>query len=79
LTLSLNPKTPRIVKRIEAGFEKLGVPFHKTRPAGLFYRKISANPADVMTSDVESRFEVLFTAIGQRLKKSIAKAAEPFH
>jgi len=35
-TLKLNAKIPRIVKRLEAGFEEVGLTFHKTRLPALF-------------------------------------------
>ncbi|HOF25480.1 MAG TPA: hypothetical protein PK982_04380, partial [Anaerolineaceae bacterium] len=39
--LQLNAKIPRIAKRVEKAFEDLGVPFHKTRPARLFLKKMA--------------------------------------
>jgi AAA ATPase domain len=78
-TLNLNAKLPRIVKRLEAGFESIGLKFHKTRPAGLFFRKLATDPASVMTPESLKRFEALFNIINERLQKSIGRDAAPFH
>ncbi|HEV3305916.1 MAG TPA: AAA family ATPase [Candidatus Sulfotelmatobacter sp.] len=78
-TLKLNSKIPRIVKRFEAAFEELGLAFHKTRPAGLFFRKMATDPASVMTPESVNRFEALFAIINERLQKSVARDAAPFH
>jgi AAA ATPase domain len=78
-TLKLNPKIPRIVKRFEAGFDELGMTFHKTRPAGLFFRKMATDPTTLMTPETVNRFETLFGIINERLQKSIGRDAAPFH
>ena len=78
-TLKLNSKIPRIVKRFEAAFEELGMAFHKTRPAGLFFRKMATDPASVTTPDSVKRFEALFAIINERLQKYIGRGAAPFH
>lgn len=78
-SLNLNTKIPRIVKRLEAGFGELGLTFHKTRPAGLFFRKMATDPASMMTPASVKRFEVLFSIINDRFHKSIIRKAEPFH
>ncbi len=77
-TLTLNPKIPRVVKRLEAGFGVLGVTFHKTRPAGLFFQRMATDPASVATPESLKRFEALFTIINERLQKSIGRDAAPF-
>ncbi len=77
--LDLNPKVPRIVKRFEAAFAKSGLPFHKTRPAGLFFRKMVNDPKSVMTPETSQRFETLFLLIWKRLERSVTRAADPFH
>lgn len=78
-TLKLNTKIPRIVKRLEAGFEEIGIAFHKTRVAGLFFRTMAADPSSVMTPESLARFEALFLLLDQRLQKSLDRNAEPFH
>jgi hypothetical protein len=40
-TLNLNAQIPRIVKRFEGAFAEIGLTFHKTRTARLFYRRMS--------------------------------------
>lgn len=78
-TLKLNASIPRIVKRFEAGFEDIGIAFHKTRVAGLFFRTMTTDPTSVMTPESLARFEALFSLIDQRLKKSLDRKSEPFH
>jgi hypothetical protein len=78
-TLKLNSKIPRIVKRFEAGFDELGMTFHKTRPAGLFFRRMATDPASLMTPETVRRFQALFAIINERLQKSIGRDATPFH
>lgn len=78
-TLKINAKLPRIVKRMEAAFEEVGLVFHKTRPAGLFFRKMATEPTNMMTPESTKRFEALFGLINERLQKSVGRAAEPFH
>jgi AAA ATPase-like protein len=77
--LKINAKLPRIVRRMEAAFEEVGLVFHKTRPAGLFFRKMATEPTNMMTPESTKRFEALFGLINERLQKSVARAAEPFH
>jgi predicted ATP-dependent endonuclease of OLD family len=76
--LVLNANIPRIVKRLEEGFEKIELTFHKTRPAGLFFRRMAANPVGLMTDESTQRFERLFAIIDDRLKKVISLGSEPF-
>lgn len=78
-TLTLNANIPRIVKRFEQAFAAIGLTFHKTRAAGLFYRRMNVNPVSQMTAESTKRFEVLFAIIKERLEKVIARGAEPFH
>lgn len=78
-TLTLNQNIPRIVKRLEAGFLEAELTFHKTRPAGLFFRKMSIDPASVLPNEAAERFGELFAIINDRLQKLIGRAAEPFH
>jgi hypothetical protein len=67
------------VKRFEEAFAVIGLTFHKTRAAGLFYRRMGVNPVSQMTTESTKRFEVLFAIIKERLEKVIARGAEPFH
>jgi hypothetical protein len=78
-TLKLNVNIPRIVKRLEKGFEEIGLAFHKTRTDGLFFRKMAADPASVMTGDTTTRFDSLFLMIRERLEKVIERGNEQFH
>jgi len=68
-TLSLNPKIPRIVKRIETGFNDLGMTFNKTRPAGLFFRKMAIDPTALMSNQATKRFDALFAIFNKQLQK----------
>lgn len=77
--LKLNAKLPRIVKRVEAAFEAAGLVFRKTRPAGLFFRKMATEPTNMMTPESTERFEALLSLINERLKKSLGRVADPFH
>lgn len=76
--LQLNSKIPRIVKRLEAGFENIGVTFHKTRVAGLFFRTMAKDPSSVMTPSSLARFEKLFELVRTRLDKSLKRQGGPF-
>jgi len=78
-TLKLNPKIPRIVKRFEAGFNELGITFHKTRPAGLFFRRMATDPASLMPPETVQCFQTLFSIINERLQKSVGRGASAFH
>ena len=78
-TLTLNAKIPRIVKRFEDAFSSVGLTFHKTRTAGLFFRRMTISPNSLMPPDSIQRFERLFATIKDRLEKVIARGAEPFH
>jgi predicted ATPase len=78
-TLVLNRNIPRIVKRFEDAFVQVGLTFHKTRTAGLFYRRMAINPTSLMIGDSMKRFDHLFAIIGARLEKVIARGSDPFH
>ena len=78
-TLNLNSNIPRIVKRFEDAFAQAGLTFHKTRTAGLFYRRMAVNPTVLMIGDSVQRFERLFAVVKARLEKVIARGADPFH
>jgi hypothetical protein len=77
--LVLNVSIPRIVKRFEAAFADLGIPFHKTRPARLFLRKMAAEPEKVLPKDSADRFTALFKLVNERLDKSSTKGGKPFN
>lgn len=72
-TLALNAHIPRIVKRYEDAFEKVGLEFQKTRPARLFLRKMALEPDKLMVGSTGDRFEELFKTVGARLKKLKAR------
>jgi hypothetical protein len=78
-TLTLNTNIPRIVKRFEEAFKQEGLTFHKTRTAGLFYRRMTMNPTSLMIGDSAKRFDRLFATIKARLEKTIARGNDPFH
>jgi hypothetical protein len=78
-TLVLNDNIPRIVKRFEDAFQQAGLTFHKTRTAGLFFRRMTVNPNSLMIGDSVKRFELLFATIKARLEKAVARGSDPFH
>jgi predicted ATPase len=77
--LTLNPKVPRIVRRIEQAFEAIGVGFQKARIAKLFVNKLSsvASTAAVLDPAVEARFDQLFRSIESAMAKT-RLATRPF-
>jgi hypothetical protein len=77
-TLTLNARIPRIAKRVEAAFEALGIPFHKTRPARLFLNKMAKVPKDVLSDETLARFEMLYQTINQRLVRQQKREVSPF-
>jgi hypothetical protein len=77
-TLVLNPKIPRIVKRYEDAFGKLGLQFNKTVPARLFLRRMAEKPETLIPSHVKDRFEHLFKIITARLNKLLNRDSKPF-
>lgn len=77
--LVLNAKIPRVVKRVEAAFAELGIPFHKTRPARLFLKKMAAEPDKVLTADSAARFAAVFKLANDRLAKLAIKGNKPFN
>ncbi len=76
--LSLNPKIPRIAKRIETGLTNLDIEFHKTRPTRLLLQKMANDPASIVTEECTQRFETLFRTINARLQKHIDRPRDPF-
>lgn len=77
--LTLNSSIPRVVKRVEAAFADLAIPFHKTRPARLFLKKIATEPDKVLTADSAARFAAMFKLANDRFAKSVAKGGKPFN
>jgi predicted ATP-dependent endonuclease of OLD family len=69
-TLTLNPRIPRIAKRIEQGLLDLGITFHKTRPARLFLKKMANSPDEVLPEVSAKQFETIFQVINDRFKKA---------
>lgn len=76
--LKLNANIPRIAKRIEAGLADLEIPFHKTRPARLFLKKMATEPENVLPEQSLGQFEALFALINGRLEKHVARDPKPF-
>lgn len=76
--LQLNEHIPRIVKRYQDAFERLGLSFNKMRPAKLFLRKMAEEPDSVMTPESANRFKRLFDVIEDRLEKQLRRDREPF-
>ena len=77
-TLTLNAKIPRIAKRVAAGLEGLGIPFHKTRPTRLFLKKMASEPEKMVPDPSLDQFDALFALINGRLDKQVSKGAKPF-
>lgn len=79
-TLTLNPKIPRIVKRIEAGFDGLGLEFNKTRVARLFLTKAGGKQSSsVITPNAIENFSRVFSALNAALRHVADKSAtKPF-
>ena len=59
IELKLNQRIPRITKRYEDAFEKLNIPFNKSRPMGLLLRKMGSEPEQIVTEKVAKRFNKL--------------------
>ncbi|MGZ5459572.1 MAG: AAA family ATPase [Thermoanaerobaculia bacterium] len=78
VSLALNPKIPRIVKRVEDAFEKAGLRFHKTRPANLFLREMARDPAKILTSTAAERFSTLFELLNGAVDRQESSARKPF-
>lgn len=76
--LALNNNIPRIEKRYEEAFNKLGIEFFKTRPASLLLRVMATDPTKIMTASACDRFERLFDVISERFKKHVDRDAKPF-
>ncbi|SOR30605.1 conserved protein of unknown function [Methylorubrum extorquens] len=75
VTLKLNDKVPRIVKRFELAFEEKGLTFDKGRPARLFMTEMASRPADLVDAATKARFLRLFSVIVKRMTTVAAAAA----
>lgn len=76
--LALNERIPRIVKRYEEAFGRLGMNFHKTRPAKLFLRKMAEAPEELITGATGERFRRLFGVINERSTAAERRESRPF-
>jgi hypothetical protein len=78
VNLRLNQKVPRVVKRVEMAFEQAQIPFHKSRPANLFLRKMATDPSSVLQPDALKRFERLFDRLSTAVDRLEKNNAQPF-
>jgi hypothetical protein len=67
--LTLNADIPRIVQRYEQAFERLGLQFHKTRPAREFMVRMGGDPASVLPAASAARFEGIFRGVRDRYER----------
>ncbi len=72
VTTSLQPSA------LEQALKGADVEFSKTRPARLFLEKMGQAPDMVLTPDAVDRFERLFMAINEKLKRHVARDAGAF-
>jgi hypothetical protein len=68
-TLAPNSNIPRIVPRVEAAFDAVGLKFAKSRVASLFMRTMATDPARVLTAGAEQRFSSLLEQITKAVDK----------
>lgn len=68
IDLKLNPNVPRIAVRYELAFKEAGIPFHKTRPARLYLKRMGDGPEAIMAGETAKRFSRLFQAVTERFK-----------
>lgn len=78
-SISYDDNIPRIVKRVESAFEKVGLKFQKTRVAGLFFRTMSSDPKAVTSEKMLGYFEAIFQSVSNRFQEISQNPAEPFH
>ncbi|MGH7515084.1 MAG: ATP-dependent nuclease [Gemmatimonadales bacterium] len=76
--LALNPNIPRIIPRLEEGFETLGIDFQKSRVARRFLDLIAANPTRVLAPAAENQFERLFSLMNTAVSRLDRAGREPF-
>ncbi|SEO01190.1 hypothetical protein SAMN04488011_109123 [Palleronia pelagia] len=76
--IAVNDRIPRLAKRMEQALKGADVEFSKTRPARLFLEKMGQAPDMVLTRDAVNRFERLFMAINEKLKRHVARDAGAF-
>ncbi len=67
--LKLNQNVPRIAIRYDLAFKEAGIPFHKTRPARLFLKRMGETPETLMIGETAKRFSKLFEAVRGRFKE----------
>ena len=77
-TLSLNPQTPRIVKRYEDAFAAVGLIFHKTRPAREFMARMASDPTAALPAVSTAQFERLFARARDLYAALVAADRGPF-
>ena len=58
--------------------KKVGIEFHKTRPARLLLKKMATNPESIVTGDTSKRFEKIFDVINERLENLRKRNGKPF-
>jgi len=76
--LELNENIPRIAKRVEIAFNKLGLQFNKSRPTKLFMKKMGAEPEKLLTPEVLERFERLFSVMAEKFERQAKRDSGPF-
>lgn len=75
VTLKLNDKVPRIVKRFELAFDEKRLTFDKVRPARLFLAEMASRPDELVDAASKSRFQKLFALIVKRMATTMDGAA----
>lgn len=78
VTLELNDRIPRLVKRYEEAFRGVGKKFSKTRPAKLFLKRLAEDPETLMTEVTRERFRRLFGIINERMEAQARRNRAPF-
>jgi len=78
VTLELNDRIPRLVKRYEEAFSGVGKKFSKTRPAKLFLKRLAEDPETLMTEVTRERFRRLFGIINERMEAQARRNRAPF-
>ena len=62
-------KAPRIAKRFEDDFKKIGVKFDKVQPMRLLSQKLNEDREGILTPEIENRFSRLFEKINSLMKR----------
>lgn len=76
--LKPNENIPRVAKRMELALRQLGIDFHKTRPTRHLLSKMKSDPASILTSASQRRFEQLFKLVNEKMARLAARNAPPF-